>query len=151
MISLEKRFDRLPDLKKETCWSNININKRNDNFSNKANYIPHHAVTNINKKNSYSVQCRGKCQSTSLSENLLKGPDLLNNLVGVPLRFHQGKFCIMTDIKKMFHQVKVNQRNRYALKFIWRRNRDENFQDIQMNVHLFGKVDLTLLLYLGSK
>ena len=89
---------------------------------------------------------QGKCQSTSFSENLLKGPDLLNNLVEVPLWFHQGKFCIMADIKKMFHQVKVNQRNRDALKFIWRRNRD-----IQMNVHLFGMVDLTLLLYLGSK
>ena len=25
------------------------INKRNDNFNNKVNYIPHHAVTNINK------------------------------------------------------------------------------------------------------
>ena len=47
----------------------------------------------------------------------------------------------MDDIKKMFHHVMVNQRDRDALRFIWRNNRDENFQDIQMNVPLFGKVN----------
>ena len=41
----------------------------------------------------------------------------------------------------MFHHVMVNQRDRDALRFIWRNNRDENFQDIQMNVPLFGKVN----------
>ena len=47
----------------------------------------------------------------------------------------------MADIKKMFHQVMVNQRDRDALRFIWKSNRDENFQHIQINVHLFGKAD----------
>ena len=73
-----------------------------------------------------------------LSMKTLKGPDLLNNLVGVLLRFRQGKFCIMADIDKMFHQVMVDLRDRDALRFIWRGNRGENFQDIQINVHLFG-------------
>ena len=66
---------------------------------------------------------------------------VLNNLVRVLLWFRQGKFCVIPDMKKMFHQVMVNQRDRDALRFIWRSNRDENFRDIQMNVHLFGKVD----------
>ena len=35
----------------------------------------------------------------------------------------------------------VDLRDRDALRFIWRSNKDEKFQDIQMNVHLFGKVD----------
>ena len=47
----------------------------------------------------------------------------------------------MADIGKMFHKIMVNQRDKDALSFIWKSNRDENFQDIQMNVHLFGKVD----------
>ena len=58
MISLEKKFDRQPDLKRRYVKTinqyikdamKTDINKRNDNFNNKVNYIPHHAVTNINK------------------------------------------------------------------------------------------------------
>ena len=60
MISLEKKLDRQPDLKmkyvktinqyiKDGHATKINMNKRNDNFNNKIIYVPHHAVTNINK------------------------------------------------------------------------------------------------------
>ena len=154
MISLEKKFDRQPDLKikyvetinqyiKDEHATKIDINKRDDNFNNKVNYIPHHAVTNINKLGKICIvfDVGAKCQSTFLNENLLKGPDLLNNLVRVLLRFRQGKLCVMADIEKMFHQVMVDLRDKDALRFIWRSDRDKNFQDVQMNVHLFGKVD----------
>ena len=128
---------------KDGHTTKIDINKRNDKFYNKVNYNPHHAVTKINKPGKIRIvlHAGAKCQSTSLNENLFRGPDLLNNLVGVLLRFCQGKFCVIADIKKIFQQVMVNQRDRDALRFIWRNNRDENFQYIQMNVHLFGKVD----------
>ena len=78
------------------------------------------AVTDIKKPGKiYIVYDAGaKCQNTSLNENLLKGPDLLNNLVGVLLRFREGKFCTMADIKKMFHQVMVDLRDGDALRFI---------------------------------
>ena len=60
MISLEKKFDRQPHLKmkyventnqyiKDGHATKIDIDKRNDNFNNNINYIPHHAVTNIDK------------------------------------------------------------------------------------------------------
>ena len=60
MISLEQKFDRQPDLKmkyvetinqyiRDGHATKIDINKRNDNFNNKVNYIPHHAVTKMNK------------------------------------------------------------------------------------------------------
>ena len=131
MISLEKKFDRQPDFKmkyvetinqyiKDGRATKIDINERNDNFNNKVNYIPHQAVTNIKKpgKTRIVFDAGTKCQNTSLNENLLKGPDLLKNLVGVLLRFRQGKFCVMADIEKMFHQVMVDLRDRDALRFI---------------------------------
>ena len=154
MISLEKKFDRQPDLKmkhvettnqyiKDGHATKIDINKRTDNFNNKVNYILNHAVTNVNKPGKICIvfDAGAKCQNTSLNENLFKGRDLLNNLVGVLLRFCQGKFYIIANIERMFHQVMVDFRVRDALRFFWRNNRDEIFHDIQMNVHLFGKVD----------
>ena len=47
----------------------------------------------------------------------------------------------MASIEKMFRQVIVDFIDRDALRFIWRSNTGENFQDIQMNIHLFWKVD----------
>ena len=41
----------------------------------------------------------------------------------------------------MFDQVMVDLRDRETLRFVWRSNIDEKFQDIQKNVHLFEKFD----------
>ena len=60
MTPLEKKFDRQPDLKRKYVETlkkqiqdehatKIDINKGNDNFSNKVHYIPPHTVTSINK------------------------------------------------------------------------------------------------------
>ena len=77
-------------------------------------------MTNINKPSKIRIVFGSgtKCQSTSLNENLLKGPDLLNNLVGVLLRFRLGKFCIMTDIEKIQREDEIETS---VLRFTWRR------------------------------
>ena len=52
MISLEKKlkyFENINQYIEDGHATKIDTNKRNDNFNNKINYIPHHAVTNINK------------------------------------------------------------------------------------------------------
>ena len=88
---------------KDEHATKIDINKRNDNFNKKVNYIPYNAVININKPGKIrSFDAGAKNQSLSLNENLLKGADLLNNLVGVLPLFCQAKFCAMADIEKMF-------------------------------------------------
>ena len=45
------------------------------------NYIPRHGVKNVNKPEKVRVvfDAGAKFQSTSLNENLFKGPDLLNS------------------------------------------------------------------------
>ena len=147
-------IDKQPDLKmkyvetinqciKDGHATKININKRNDKFNNKLNYILHHELTNTNIpwKTRILFDAGVKCQSISLSGNLLKRINLLKNWVGILLQFCQGKFCIMVDIEKMFHQVMVKQRDWDALRLIWRSNRGDNFQDIQINVHWLEKVD----------
>ena len=68
------------------------------------------------------------------------------NLV-FPQNFHtkkSGEIAVsFAVIEKRFQQVLVDKNNHNALRnrrFIWRNSANEQFEDIQMNVHLFGKV-----------
>jgi len=69
-----------------------------DNKSNRVWYIPHHSC---NASGEFRVvhDCAAKF-GTSLNENLLQGPDLTNTLLGVLLRYRQGKVAFTGDIKK---------------------------------------------------
>ena len=49
----------------------------------------------------------------------MKGPDLVNSLVGVLTRFRKNKVALVADVKAMFHQIKVDPRDQNALRFLW--------------------------------
>ena len=55
-------------------------------------------MTNVNKPSKIRVEfdAGARYKNTSLNENLPKGPDLLNNPVGILLRFRKGRDCVMT-------------------------------------------------------
>ena len=80
-----------------------------------------------------------KYRNCSLNDHLLKGPDLLNNLVSIVIRFRLGQFAVTSDIEQMFHQVRVREEDRDALRFLWRENPNDYIDDYNRNVHLFGK------------
>ena len=40
----------------------------------------------------------------------------------------------------MFHQVMVQEKDKDTLIFLWHLSKDEEFQELRMNFHLFGKV-----------
>ena len=115
MISLEKKFDRHPGLKmkygktinqyiKDEYATKSNTNKRNDNFSNNVNCISHHAVTNIKKPGKICIifDAGAKWRSPSLNESILKGLNLPNSLIGILLRFRQGKFALWLLSRRCF-------------------------------------------------
>ena len=89
--------------------------------SSLVNCVPHHSVTSINKPGNVRVVFDGaaKFNETCLNENLLKGPDLLNNLFSVLLKFRSGRYALTSDIKQMFHQVRIIPSDRDALRFLW--------------------------------
>ena len=71
-------------------------------------YLPHHAVLSPNKPGKVRVVF----DAASLNDKLLTGPDLLNNLVGILMRFRTGKIGVMGDIEQMFHQVRACEADR---------------------------------------
>ena len=80
-------------------------------------YLPHHPVVHPQKPD--KVRVVFDCAATSVNEQLLQGPDLTNNLVGVLLRFRQERIGLMSDIEKMFHQVRISPQDTCALSFLW--------------------------------
>ena len=107
------------------------------------NYVPHHGVTNVNKPGKVRVVFDAAAQfdKTCLNETLLKGPDYLNNLIGILLKFRREPYAVISDIEQMYHQIKVAENDQDALRFVWRDNTDEEIVDHMMKVHIFGKVD----------
>ena len=63
--------------------------------------------------------CAVKSKGVSLNEKLMKGPNLVNRLVGVLLRFRKERIAIVSDIEGMFHQVRCAPEDRDCLRFLW--------------------------------
>ena len=76
----------------------------------------------------------------SLNRNLLSGPNLTNQLIGILLRFRTEEVAFMDDIEAIFYQVKVPDSQRSFLKYLWWYNTDLNRKlvDYKMGVHVFG-------------
>ena len=147
--SLEK-FERNPEFAnkyKETINEYVNkghavklTQENSKNVTPITNYVPHHGVVNCNKPGKVRVvfDAAAQLQNTSLNKNLLKGPDYLNSLAGILLRFRRDKFAVMADIEQMYHQIKVKESDQDALRFVWRNTPEEEIDDHKMTVHIFG-------------
>ena len=151
--SLEKKFHKNPDLANLYCkkideYVSLGHARKLSPKEAKAcseitNYILHHGVLNIDKPGKVRVvfDASAKFRNTSLNDNLLRHIDLLSNLISVLLRFREGRYAVIADIEKMFHQIRVNAKDTNALHFLWRANPQCNIEDYIMLVHVFGKID----------
>ncbi|XP_066927415.1 uncharacterized protein [Clytia hemisphaerica] len=105
-------------------------------------YLPHYGVFNPNKPGKIRLvfDAAAKFQGTSLNDALYTGPDLLNNMLGVLMRFRTHHFAFSADIEGMFNQVKVNQEDTQSLRFLWKEDIDSPDQPdtYQMLVHIMG-------------
>ena len=104
-------------------------------------YMPHHAVTNLRKPDKVRVvfDCATKYKGTSLNDNLIRGPDLVNSLIRVLMRFRKERVALVADVEAMFHQVFVKPRHVDALRSLWSPNGEIDQEPVvhRMLVHIF--------------
>lgn len=104
-------------------------------------YLPHFGVTNPNKPGKLRLvfDAAATYQGASLNGNLLSGPDLMNSLLGVLIKFRSGKIAFTADIADMFLRVKIREADQGAQLFLWRGQRRTGDPEIYvMNVMIFG-------------
>ena len=87
-------------------------------------YIAHHDVLSPHSMSTpmrvvFNSSARVK-GGPSLNEYLAKGPCLLNQLLGILLRFRQDRFAFIGDIKKMFHSIDISKRDQMSHLYLWR-------------------------------
>ena len=110
-------------------------------------FLPHHPVVHPNKPGKVRVVFNGAAEvdGVSLNSSLITGPDLLNSLMGVLIRFRSGRIAIAADVEAYYHQVLVPPEDADSLRFFWTDDfssqDDKDIYVMQMLVHIFGAKD----------
>ena len=104
-------------------------------------YLPHHGIYRPSKPNKIKVvfDCSAGYKGRCLNKELLPGPDLLNQLIGVLLRFRKQTIAFMVDIEKMYFQMRVSEKHQNLLRFLWSKDGDFSKEpiDYEMCAHVF--------------
>ncbi|XP_066934903.1 uncharacterized protein [Clytia hemisphaerica] len=110
-------------------------------------YLPHHGVIEPHKPGKIRTvfDAAAEVAGTSLNKSLFTGPDLLNSLIGILLRFRRYKVAVTADIEAMFHRVHLNEGDTDAVRFLWRDDPNSKSppEHYKMLVHIFGATDST--------
>ncbi|XP_055686819.1 uncharacterized protein LOC129792077 [Lutzomyia longipalpis] len=92
-------------------------------------YLPHHAVIKTSSKSTpVRVVFDGSAKSStgiSFNDVLLVGPKVQDDLLPILLRFRQYLIAIKADIRKMFRQIGVHEKDQVMIKIFWRESPDQ--------------------------
>ena len=103
-------------------------------------YLPHHPVLNPNKPEKVRRVCNAAAvyRGLSLNDTLLKGPDVLQNLIGIVFRFREHRVALTADVEAMFLQVCVPKDECRFLRFLWRDDPSSKVDVYEYTRHIFG-------------
>ncbi|UYV79914.1 hypothetical protein LAZ67_18001034 [Cordylochernes scorpioides] len=86
-------------------------------------YLPHRPVYKMESKTTpirpvFDASCLGH-NGLSLNQCLEKGPNLLERIPEMMIRFRENKFGVTADIRKAFQMVAIEESERNYLRFLW--------------------------------
>lgn len=152
LCSTEKRLARNPDHAEaygkqmtelvENRFARKLTEKEVTEYEGPVHYISHHAVLRPEKRSTpvrivfnSSASYHGHC----LNDYWYKGPDLLNDLLGVLLRFRMNEVGFCGDISKMYHRVAIPERDMHVHRYLWRDMQTDRKPDVYIKqVVTFG-------------
>lgn len=149
LIGVEKKIDKDPELKKRYSEQMEALVSKGyaepappTTLKHRTWYLPHFAVINPMKPDKLRIVCdaAAKTRGVSLNDQLLTGPDLLQSLPGVIMRFRQHSIAVTADITEMFLQIELRPEDRDSLRYLWRGDRrdDQPPEQYRMKSLIFG-------------
>ena len=145
--SMENRLKKLGKSHSEVCSLQIDdlINRgiarklnlhELETYQGPVHYIPHHEVMKPDSKTTpfrivfnSSVSYMGH----KLNDYWAKGPNLVNDLLSVLIRYHQDYIAMTSDIAKMYNTIKLSLLDQNTHSFLWRNLDQSKLPD---NYHL---------------
>lgn len=104
-------------------------------------YLPHLGVIHLQKQKLWVVHdVAAACLGVNLNWMLLHGPDLLQPLLVILMRFREGRIALNGDIREMFPQTKIRHENRDAQRFLRQNDSSEPLKQYRMSSMIFGAV-----------
>ena len=120
-------------------------------------YIPHFPVFKTDSATTkmrivYDASARVSSESLSLNDCLHTGPNLMQDLTGILLKFRTHRIAFTADIEKAFLQIELNNQDRDATRFLWLKdinksvNSVDNLEAYRFCCVLFGAAPSPFLL-----
>ena len=94
-----------------------------DKYNGPVHYISHHAVMRRDKTSTpvrIVFNSSSTFQGHALNDYWKKGPDLLNGIFGVVVRFREKEVALLGDISKMYHRILIPERDQHVHRYLWR-------------------------------
>ncbi|XP_048483040.1 uncharacterized protein LOC125488556 isoform X1 [Plutella xylostella] len=105
-------------------------------------FLSHHPVINESSKTTrLRVVFDGSMQTDrniSLNDLMLNGPCVQNSLFNILILFRLHKFVLVTDIKKMFRNIKLDPSQCSIQNILWRSSPQERIKCIQLLTITYG-------------
>ncbi|XP_052748654.1 uncharacterized protein LOC113522128 [Galleria mellonella] len=149
-LQLEKRLSMDPNLKIKYAeviseylelghMEKVPITEQDDP---EAVYLPHHAVVREDRTTTkvrvvFDASCPGT-NGVSLNQDLLVGPTLQADLRHILIRWRRYPICIVSDIIKMYRQIKVEERHTNFQRLVWRDHPESELQHMRLLRVTFG-------------
>ena len=108
---------------KELGFSRKLSNEELKTYNGPVHYVSHHEVLRPESKSTplqIVFNSSAVYKGHKLNDYWMKGPDLLNDLFGVLLRFHEGQAAVLGDISKMYHRILIPEVDQQVHRFLWR-------------------------------
>ena len=111
-------------------------------YSGPVHFISHHEILRPESKSTpvrIVFNSSAVFQGHKLNEYWMKGPDLLNDLFGVVLRFRENQVAFLGDISKMYHRIRIPEMDQHVHRFLWRNLQTHREPDVYVKTVLtFG-------------